>query len=208
MKQVSKSHYNFSKYLNKIRWASIWHQLDEITMFSPSKVLEIGPGPGVLKATAKTIGINIETMDIDPDLAPDHNYSVFDMPFRNGEYDIVCAFQMLEHLPFEKSLDAFSEMCRVAKKGVIISLPNCSRRWTLSATIPKIGIINLSVPKPRLKAPLHIFDGEHFWEINKLGYSISKVKKMLLKNNNIILTKEYQVWENPYHHFFIFKKRE
>lgn len=182
--------------------------MDELIKFSPNNVLEIGPGPGVVKATAKVLGVNIETLDIDPDLNPDYICSVFDMPFKDGEYDVVCAFQMLEHLPFEKSLDAFSEMCRVAKKAVIISLPNCSGRWSFSATIPKIGIIKLSIPKPRLKAPTHTFDGEHFWEINKLGYSLNTVISGFLKGNKITLIKEYRVWENPYHHFFIFTKND
>lgn len=205
-KQVQKSHYEFSKYLNKTRWSSIWHQLDEIIRLSPSSVLEIGPGPGVVKATAKVLGVHVETLDIDPDLNPDHVCSVFDMPFKDGEYDVVCAFQMLEHLPFERSLDAFSEMCRVAKNSVIISLPNCSARWSLSVTMPKIGLIRLSIPKPRLKAPIHTFDGEHYWEINKSGYALNEVISAFLKNRSIELNKSYRVWENPYHHFFIFNK--
>jgi SAM-dependent methyltransferase len=205
-KQVQKSHYEFNRYLNKQRWSSIWHQLDEIIRLSPSSVLEVGPGPGVVKATAQVLGIRVETLDIDPDLNPDHTCSVFDMPFEDGDYDVVCAFQMLEHLPFEKSINAFSEMCRVAKKTVIISLPNCSARWSISMILPKIGHINFSIPKPRLKAPIHTFDGEHYWEINKSGYELNKVMKEFLKNDSVELVKTYRVWENPYHHFFIFKK--
>ncbi len=63
-----------------------------------------------------TIGVKIETLDIDLVLNPDYVASVFEMPFNDAQIDVVCAFQMLEHLPYEKSLLAFKEMSRVAKK--------------------------------------------------------------------------------------------
>lgn len=205
-KQVKKSHYEFKKYLSKERWSSIWHQLDEIVELSPHNVLEIGPGPGIFSASARAIGIHVETMDIDPELKPDHIASVFDIPFDDEKFDVVCAFQMLEHLPFEKSLLAFTEMCRVAKHSVVISLPDAAKRWPISLTLPRIGLLQFSIPKPRLKAPLHNFDGEHYWEINKFGYALNDVVNALTRNRSIELIKSYRVNENPYHHFFIFKK--
>lgn len=205
-KQVEKSHYEFKKYMSKQRWSSLWHQLDEVFEFSPGRVLEIGPGPGLFKAAANALGVNVETLDIDPGLNPDHVASVFSMPFEDGGFDVVCAFQMLEHLPFENSLDAFSEMCRVAKNAVIISLPNAAQRWPFSLTIPKYGQINFSIPRPRLRAPIHIFDGEHYWEINKSGYPLVHVLNEFKNSNPIELIKSYRAHENPYHHFFVFKK--
>jgi len=43
--------------------------------------------------------------------------------------DVVCAFQMLEHVPYEKSLAIFAEMAHVARKGAVISLPDAARCW-------------------------------------------------------------------------------
>jgi ubiquinone/menaquinone biosynthesis C-methylase UbiE len=116
-KQVEKSHYDFEEYIDKNRWNSMWHQLDEVSNFKPDNILEVGPGPGVFKATANIVWEGkVKTLDIDPELNPDYVESVFDMPFDNNSFDVVCAFQMLEHLPYEKSLLAFKEMSRVAKK--------------------------------------------------------------------------------------------
>jgi SAM-dependent methyltransferase len=206
-KQVDKEHYEFSRYVDRRRWASMWHQLDEVVRLKPEKVLEIGPGPGIFKATALAIGLVVETLDIDPELNPDHVASVFEMPFEDGAFDVVCAFQMLEHLPYEKSLEAFREMTRVARKGVVISLPDAKILWPLSVYVPKIGDVHLFIPRPTLFPRKHIFDGEHCWEINKRGFSLRKIVKEF-DVPGWGLEKTFRGYGNPYHRFFIFISRK
>src|SRR3546814_692103 len=123
-KQVDVDHYRFGKYMEKGRWNSIWHQLDEIIRLQPRRVLEIGPGIGLFKRAAGLYGVPVETLDIDPELKPDHVASVTELPFADGEFDVVCAFQMLEHVPYDVSLAAFAEMSPVANRALIISFPN------------------------------------------------------------------------------------
>jgi SAM-dependent methyltransferase len=203
-KQVDKSHYEFGKYVSKGRWASLWHQLDEVTKLHPEHVLEIGPGPGMFKAAVGALGVHVETLDLDPELGPDHVASVFDMPFENGAFDVVCAFQMLEHLPFEQSLEAFREMVRVAAKAVVISLPDAAPRWPYSIYLPKVGVVQFSVPKPRLRAAIHEFDGEHYWEINKRGYPVTKIIQAFSGEAPVSLARTFRAPDNLYHRFFIF----
>lgn len=185
----------------------MWHQLDEVIKLSPARVLEIGPGPGIFKATASALGIRVETLDIDPELHPDHVASVFQMPFEDNAFDVACAFQMLEHLPFAQSLIAFSEIARVAKYKIILSLPDAATRWPMSIYIPRIGDIKFSIPKPRIKPKTHQFDGEHYWEISKHGYHLQEVTKQLLNAAPVTLSKTYITPENPYHRFFVFSKK-
>lgn len=203
-KQVDKLHYEFGKYVLKLRWPSLWHQLDEVIKLNPKRVLEVGPGPGLFKAMVGAMGIHIETLDLDPELNPDHVASVFEMPFKDGAFDVVCAFQMLEHLPFEKSLDAFREMARVTNGGIVISLPDASIRWPFSIYIPKIGIVKFSIPKPRLRSPVHQFNGEHYWEINKASFPLSRIMNEFSECAPVELLSTYRVAEYPYHRFFIF----
>lgn len=205
MKQVNKSHYDFRAYMQKPRWCSIWHQLDELLKIEPDRVLEIGPGPGVLKVVARQFGLKIETLDLDPELQPDHLGSATEIPLEDASFDAVCAFQMLEHLPYESSLKAFGEMLRVSRRYVIISLPDAKPVWRYRLHIPKIGAFDFLLSRPTLrKHPVHVFDGEHYWEINKRGYSLKRVIEDY--SGRAILRKTFRVRDNPYHRFFVFEK--
>lgn len=205
-KQVAKNHYEFARYMNKGRWASVWHQLDEVIRLEPANVLEIGPGPGVFKQVAGLFGLTVETLDLDPDLKPDHVGSATALPFADASYDVVCAFQMLEHLPYKTALLAFAEMVRVSRRHVVISLPDARMMWGYSFHVPKFGSRTILVPRPALKQPEHVFDGEHHWEINKQGYDYGRVDRDF--DNLCTLVKSYRVFENPYHRFFVFKRND
>jgi len=58
----------------------------------------------------------------------------------------------------------------------------------------------------RSKKPVHKFDGEHYWEIGKKGYSLSKITNNIQKAG-FKIKETYRVFENPYNSFFILKKR-
>jgi SAM-dependent methyltransferase len=48
------------------------------------------------------------------------NASILDLPFKENQFDLVCAFDVIEHV--ENDLVAVSEMRRVCKKGGILSV--------------------------------------------------------------------------------------
>lgn len=205
-KQVSKEHYRFNKYMHKRRWSSIWHQLDEISKLNPSSVLEIGPGAGVFKALCTTFGISVKTLDIDKELEPDFIASADSLPFEDNSFEAVCAFQMLEHVPFESSLQIFSEMCRVSSKSIVISLPDAKRYWPYSIYIPKVGDYKFLVKKLFWKKTIHEYDGQHYWEVNTEGYDEKYIENSFLEAGKISLKYTYRVKENPYHRFYVFEK--
>ena len=205
-KQVNKNHYQFENYMTKARWNSVWHQLDEVLRLKPETVLEIGPGAGVFKNVAALYGLKIETLDLDPELKPDYVGSATALPFSDNSYDVVCAFQMLEHLPYEKSLHAFSEMARVSRHYVVISLPDARNVWRYMIHIPKYGPCDFFIPFFKLKSYICLYNYEHHWEINKIGYGLKKVINDFSKY--MYLVKSYRVKENLYHRFFVFKSRQ
>jgi SAM-dependent methyltransferase len=207
LKQVDKSHYEFGAYYSKQRWISLWHQLEEVVAAKASYVLEIGPGRGLFKAAAQSLGIRVDTLDLDPELEPDYVASVFAMPFPDRAYDAVCAFQMLEHLPYAESLDAFREMVRVARERVIVSLPDSARRCAINLEVPRFGVLSASYPVPIQRFRSHRYDGQHYWEVNRPGYALPRVINDLgevIQGRDGRLVKTYRVAEYQFHRFFVF----
>lgn len=204
-KQVDKSHYEFRRYVDKARWTSVWHQVDEAVQLAPARTLEIGPGPGLFKSVSGLFGLKVETLDPDPELQPDHVGTATALPFSDGEYDLVCAFQVLEHLPYEQSLLAFEEMARVARKNVLISLPDDRTVWPYTFYIPKLGASRWQMPRPFWKPRPAVFNGEHYWEIGKQGFPLTRVIADFGRVRHLLRT--YRVHENPYHRFFVFGAR-
>ncbi len=203
--QVAKSHYGFSTYYGKGRWSSLWHQLDEVLGLKPARVLEVGPGRGLFKQLAGTFGVQVETVDVAEDLHPDHLGTATELPFGDGSYDCVCAFQVLEHLPYEDSLRAFGEMLRVSSGHVVISLPDSRPQWRYSIHIPARGPIEAAINKPLWRPDAYEFNGEHYWVVNAEGYSLERVTRDLVHAGGRLL-RTYRVKEYPAHRFFVFEK--
>lgn len=196
--------YPFAKYSDLDRWASYWHQINEILKYSPKNVLEIGIGDCVVSNYFKNnLGIKYASADIDARLNPDIICSIDNIPLEDSSYDIVCAFEVLEHLPFDKFEKSLLELKRVGKKYVIISLPHWGRHFSISIRLPFFKKIRMQY-KFNLFPIEHKFDGQHYWEIGKKGYSLKNIKSHII-NSGLIIIKEYIIFESPYHHIFVLK---
>lgn len=204
-KQVDRSAYNFQKYCSIERWSSYWQQINEIIKCRPTSVLEIGVGDGVVADyLINNTDIKYTSMDIADDLKPDAIGSVDAMPLSDNAFDLVCAFEVLEHLPFEKFEKSLKEMQRVSLKYVLISLPHWGRHFAFSLSLPYFKKIKWQ----RKFNPLpmkHKFDGQHYWEIGKRDFSLLKIKKSI-KDSGCIMLRDYICFESPYHHFFVLEK--
>ena len=108
-------------------FSSIWYQLNSILKLPKSsvdKILEIGPGAGLLNSILKSFDYSLETLDIDPSNKPNHVGSALEMPLEDNSFDLICAFQVLQHIPSIEFSKAIAEINRVTRKFDIISLPS------------------------------------------------------------------------------------
>ncbi len=205
MKQVDKTMYDFHRYCGPDRWASYYHQINEVLALAPKKILEVGVGDGVFKNYIKNnTSIDYINLDIAEDLHPDILGSVDNIPLEENSFDVVCAFEILEHLPFEKFETALAELRRVSKKHVIVSLPHFGPPVKCSFKIPFVKEVKFAFKIPYYKK--HIFNGQHYWEIGKRGYPLRRIKKILRKYFEI--KKEFIPFENQYHHFFVLEVKK
>jgi len=204
-KQVNKEHYNFERYCFEERFVSYWHQLKEIFALEPESVLEIGPGDRVFESYIKNNSeINYKSIDIAEDLNPDIVANIEKIPLEDNSFDVVCVFEVLEHLPFEKFPEVLKELKRVSKKYIIMSVPHWGRHFALELKLPYFGKIRLQ-HKFAWWPIEHKFNGQHYWEIGKKDCSLKKVKK-IIKEEGLEIKKDYIVFNSPYHHFFVLEK--
>ena len=204
MKQVDKTAYQFFSYAHPGRFVSYYHQLAEVLALAPGSVLEIGVGDGVFRDYLKgNTAISYTSVDVADDLRPDVVGDVTKLPFEGGAFDVVCAFEVLEHIPFEQFEKALGEMKRVSRRHVVISLPHFGPPIQFMLKVPFLRPIKLSVKIPY--AQPHRFNGQHYWEIGKKGYAPSKIRAILEKYFTI--TKEFIPFESQYHHFFVLEKK-
>jgi ubiquinone/menaquinone biosynthesis C-methylase UbiE len=203
MKQVDKTAYQFGKYTDLNRWVSYFHQIDEVLKTRPQTLLEIGVGDGALRDYIKSnTEVSYTSLDIADDLKADVVGSVLKMPFVDNSFDTICAFEVLEHLPFEQFEVALAELRRVSKGNVILSLPHFGPQIKFLLKLPFLPLLRFAFKIPY--ARVHVFDGQHYWEIGKRGFPSSRIRESLRKYFNI--TNEFVPFENQYHHFFMLKK--
>lgn len=220
--QVEPDYLNMP-YLSRERWISFWYQLMEVmgapgkkdiipsgTKESyPKRVLEVGPGPGIVMGIIRGFGLFGVTVDIDFRIKPNVCADITQLPFGDKAFDCVLAAEVLEHIPFIEVSKALNELSRVSRKSIVITLPHFSR---FSPSI----VLKIFPFVPRVQkvfpisffSPKHRFDGQHYWEIGKKETPISQVRRLLSAVDDFRLTRDYLIEENPFHHLFVLKRAE
>ena len=91
------------------------------------KILIVGPGQGLDLAVFRSQGYEVTTYDIDVDFKPDHLGSVHEMDcFADGQFDVVIASHVLEHMSYSLLDPALRELSRVARHALVY-LPYAGR---------------------------------------------------------------------------------
>ena len=124
------------------------------------------------------------------------------MSLKTGSFDLILCAEVLEHLPFEKFEQCLSELKRVSKKNVVLSLPHFGPQLKIRFKVLFIKEIKFAFKIPY--HPKHKSGGVHYWEIGKRGYSSRKIRDIIKKYFKI--KKEFIPFENQYHHFYILEK--
>jgi len=199
--QVSQEHFFTKEYLNKERFLALREQLLVCLETNGNSFLEIGPGPNLLTPLLKQFGKSTTTLDISDELKPDIVGDLFHIPCDADTFDVSCAFQVLEHILFDKLSLALSEMNRVSKGKVIFSVPDHAGlkrpqfRVLLNAWGREIKYEHLKRIYSDISNP-----AQHCWEIGCRGIDIHCLMDSINKANLHCL-KHYIPC--TYFHFFV-----
>ena len=204
-------YYKQAQYDSLERFISYYHQIDETRKLSPTSVLEIGIGSDVTSSYLKSLDIKVTTCDFDANVGADVVADVRQIPLPDESFDLVMAYQILEHIPFEDFDKALAELCRISKKNVIISLPFRSSYFELVIKMPfirtlfKRNFFDFTFRKA-IKFPGFQKSGQHYWEIDPGEYKLKIVREKINKHFNIL--KELSPILNKYHYFFVLEKKD
>ena len=128
------------------------------------QILEIGVGTGLLSDMLKKRGWNVRTLDIDEHKRPDYCVSALDFDYKAHQVDIVLAFEIFEHIPFETFKKVIKKISESGVKSLYFSLPwNERKAFGLSVKLPKFKELSWSIWLPLNKITTHA----HFWELSK-----------------------------------------
>ena len=147
-------------------------------------------------------GYEITTLDFDPALKPDIVGDVTKLQLEDNCFDCVLATEILEHLPFSEFDVALSELARVSRKHVIITLPSPLVGMSVLANLPHIKPLGFSIGLPCMIK--HEFDGQHYWELGKIGYSKRRVRRHI-RHHNLDIIREYRPAASLTCYFFVLK---
>jgi len=199
--QVGEDFYDFENYVTFQRWSSYWHQVAATLRYRPKSVLEIGMGLGVTTQILKRAGIEVTTFDFDPSLKPDIVGDVrkLDRLVAPKSVDLVCAFQVLEHIPFEDFDAAIDALTRVARRNILISLPQWGRPLEFRARLLKDRIA-VKFARRIYRQKDWKFDGQHYWELGAKGFSPERICQSLSRKTRVL--RNYVCEDNSYHYFF------
>ena len=199
--ESNASPYFSVSYDKKGRFASYWHQIDEVVSLKPRRILDIGIGNRFVANYLRQRGYALTSLDVDYRLKPDLCGSVLAMPVQPGYFDLITCFQVLEHLPYEQFTSALNEFRRLSGKHVLISVPDSSPLFRLWIQIPKIGDFTRLVPLPFKRRIRHRYDGHHYWHVGHLETPLKRVSGDI-RRAGFGIVKNYRVFEF-YHRIFL-----
>lgn len=142
-----------------------WCQASLVYKFckKSDSLLEVGKGTGFLSDVLRGKGWEVKTLDIDEDKRPDYCCDAYSFDYSSVRPDVLLAFEIFEHLPFETFSKVVSKISESSVRRIIFSVPWCERQlFGVSFKFPYLAQRELYVPLPGYK----IFEPNHFWELS------------------------------------------
>ena len=208
MPTPEKPHYRKTHYWSDLRVHGYSNQLAELYRLDPESALEIGMADGFMnEVVGRFTRHRLVSCDLDASLRPNVAGSVLQLPFGRNEFDLVMCCQVLEHIPFTEFVPALQELRRVARRAILLSVPDVRMYFALRLRLPRAGWKTLSVSPERYRLGPYEYDGEHYWEIGFRGTRFKDIRAGI-RSAGLEIVRSYRIPDLPYHCCFLLDPRE
>lgn len=205
---LPKETYFSEGYFTSAHFISIAEQIRLVSSLKRNNILEIGIGNGLVSDFLKKAGLNVTTVDINPNLNPDIVGSITDLAeiLQQRKFDIVLCSEVLEHMPFSNFEKAIGNIAAITSEYAVLTLPRSQKvilDFQFKLKIPKLPYIEKGL---FWALPESHINKEHHWELDSGELTETK-------NIKIILEKYFSILDfnrfrfRPVHHYFILHKR-
>lgn len=154
-------------------WRLYWRQqkLMQDLVVPGQHVLEIGLGSGFTATYLRSKGVNVTTIDIDPDKHPDIVANIVSYEFSNI-YDAILAFEVFEHIPYQNFTVVLERLAR-ACRYLFLSVPRNKTVWfRLVCKLPKLRPISIELGRRQRR----ITEGHHWWEVDHGQITVGRLE--------------------------------
>lgn len=206
--------YSKKFYDHKARWIHYFNQIRAVAYeirvrgkgLDGFSVLEIGPSHGLVTEYLRKFGVHVTTLDFKKSYKPDIVADVREIPLPDESYDMAIVCEVLEHMPFEDSLQALTELRRVTRRMVLMSVPDARRTLLqLRLKIPWFKEFSFTARYPAFTRQVVVNEHWHNWEIGKIGYPPSYVKKQI-ENIGFRVRQHGSFADTPRNYYFFLEK--
>ena len=160
----------------EFHWRLYWNQvsiLDGLVQVG-DELLEIGPGTGFTKNYLNSKGFRVTSLDIDNQKRPDIVANIVLYPFEE-QYDAVLAFEVFEHIPFERFAEILPRIAAACRKALVFSVPqNRKTPFYIELKLPKLKPRRIAWSKRGTR-----MSPNHFWEIDYGDMTKDKLLKTI-----------------------------
>ena len=171
---------------SKEHWSLYWEQINLVLkeLKKGDTLLEIGPGTGFLSNYLRSKGYQVTTLDIDKQKSPDIQCNIVEYSFPD-QYDHIIAFEVFEHIPYDKFTEVLPKLRKSARKNLFFSLPRNYKVWfSIDLIITYIRNVSFTFKTKRRK----ITTITHFWELDYKDFTLKNLA-VLTKDAGFLTTK-------------------
>lgn len=182
------------------RYIITYRLLESLSRLDFKSLMDVGGGEGYKAYLAqKFLSVSVLSSDLSEEACKraseifgieSCSSDLHDMKFKNGQFDVVTCSETLEHVTDWKH--ATSELLRVARKAVVITIPQDSKR-----------LIERNKETKEIHSHIHRFDTDSFDYLKSEGYTVivEKISSSLLVIPSCLIDAQFRVhnenWKHP-----------